>query len=84
MVNRSSRDVSTKLGLRLAADLAEIERVKAGLPSEPVRPGRTPDGLHYGNDQVMVDVVVRRRPGCSWTMPGRWRSGTSCWEPDRR
>jgi glycogen debranching enzyme len=57
IVNRSRRDVNTTLSLRLATDLAEIERVKAGLSSSPVEPVRTPEGLRYRTDRIQVDMV---------------------------
>ncbi len=57
VVNRSSSPVTTTLGLTIAADLVEIERVKAGLSSRAQRPIRSATGLRFGDEQVVVNLA---------------------------
>ena len=85
VVNRSGREVSTTLDLRLAADLARDRAGEGGSAERRrSRPDRRRTGCVTERIRVTVDVVLPGARVCTWTMPGRWRSGTSCSARGRR
>ena len=56
VVNRSADPVSTLLSLRVATDLVEVERVKAGLPTADIAPTADSAGFGYATETVGVSL----------------------------
>lgn len=57
LVNRSASAVHTLVGLRLATDLLEMDRVKAGRRGAPARPEVTGSGVRFGTDRLTVEIA---------------------------
>ncbi|MGS0685904.1 glycogen debranching N-terminal domain-containing protein [Nakamurella sp. GG22] len=57
LVNRSSSEVRTRVGLRLASDLLEMDRVKAGRRGTPALPEVTASGVRFGTERLRVEVA---------------------------
>ncbi|ACZ30168.1 Amylo-alpha-16-glucosidase [Xylanimonas cellulosilytica DSM 15894] len=50
--------VSGRVSVHLASDLARTETVKQGLPTAPVAPEVTSDGVRWSDDGTVVDVTA--------------------------
>lgn len=56
VVNRSAAEVRTAISVRVAADLVEIESVKAGLPSAAAQASVVANGVRYGSGRLTVQL----------------------------
>ncbi len=56
VVNRSGSEIRTVIDLRLASDLLEMDRVKAGRRGTPVRPELTATGVRFGTEWLTVEI----------------------------
>ncbi len=57
LVNRSASEVRTLVSLRLASDLLEMDRVKAGRRGTPTPPELTASGVRFGTERLTVEIA---------------------------